>query len=111
MATQIEVEELFKLYRKQMTRGTEPVIFTGRISENARQWIVNFESYCELNNIDEEPKILTFSLLVKSGAKSLFNSLSDNERKSWDTIKAKFTTTYMENNNWINEQRLENRRL
>ena len=111
MATKIEVEELFKMYRKEMTRGTEPGIFTGRISENAREWIHNFESYCELNNINEEAKILTFSLLVKYGAKSLFNSLSDNERKSWDTIKAKFTTTYMENNNWINEQRLENRRL
>ena len=74
--TKAELEDLLKDYNiKIKPSTTEPGSFYGRTSENARKWLNNFESYCALNNLKEVEKILTFSLLLKSAAKSFYNNI------------------------------------
>ena len=65
-------DEVKVLLRKDKPRSAEPGVFTGSISENAREWLNNFESYAALNDLSEKEKILTFSLLLKTGAKLFF---------------------------------------
>ena len=68
-ATKVVVEALFKEYRRNKPMSAEPGVFTGSISDNAREWLNNFESYAALNDLSEIDTILTFSLLLKAGAK------------------------------------------
>lgn len=111
MATKIEIEDLLRKHKQRTTKLNEPVIFNGRVSENPREWMNNFESYCKLNNIENEERILTFSLLIRAGAKNWFNNLKPDDRSNWETIKDKFKIAYLDANKWINTQRIENRRL
>ena len=86
-ATKDEVEALLIEYRKNKPRSAEPGVFTGGISENAREWLSNFESYAALNDLSEKDKILTFSLLLKAGAK-LFLITSQNMNVNHGTKKS-----------------------
>ena len=98
-------------YRKNKPRSAEPGVFTGSISENAREWLSNCESYAALNELSEKDKILTFSLLLKAGAKLFFlNSIPEQECKSWNNIKGCFKATYLDSNKWIISQKIENKR-
>ena len=110
-ATKDEVEALLREYRNNKPRSAEPGVFTGGISENAREWLNNFESYASLNDLSEKDKILTFSLLLKAGAKLFFNNIPEHECKSWNNIKECFKATYLDSNKWIISQRIENKRL
>ena len=107
-ATKDEVEVLL---RKDKPKSAEPGVFTGSISENAREWLNNFESYVVLNDLSEKDTILTFSLLLKTGARLFFNNIPEHECKSWNNIKECFKTTYLDSNKWIISKRIENKRL
>ena len=110
--TKAEVEDLLKDYNfKTKPRTTEPGSFYGRTSENAREWLNNFESYCALNNLKDEEKILTFSLLLKSAAKSFYNNICSEDKKSWAKVKDKFHAVYFDSNNYLNSQKIEDRKL
>ena len=110
-ATKDEVEALPREYRKNKPRSAEPRVFTGGISENAREWLNNFESYAAFNDLAEKDKILTFSLLLKAGAKLLCNNILAHECKSWNNIKECFKSTYLDSNKWIISQKVKNKRL
>ena len=87
-ATKDEVEALLGEYRKNKPR-----------------------SYAVLNDLSEKDKILTFSLLLKAGAKLFFNNIPEHECKSWNNIKECFKVTYLDSNKWIISQKIENKRL
>ena len=85
-ATKDEVESLLREYRTNKPMSAEPGVFTCSISENAREWLNNFESYAALNDLSEKDKILTFSLLLKAGAKLFFKITSQNMNANHGTI-------------------------
>ena len=111
-ATSDEVETLLKKYTPQKKLHVlEPLMFGGTINQNPREWLRKFEAYTTLNKTDDKEKIITFGSLLDRSARCWFENLSDDIKKSWDTLKQSFEETYFNSNTWVNSQRIENRKL
>ena len=98
-ATKDEVEALLREYRNNKPRSAEPGVFTGSISKNAREWLITLRVTQHYMICLKKNKILTFSLLLKAGAKLFFNNIPEHECKSWNNIKECFKATYLDSNN------------
>ena len=113
MASSQEVEALLKQYskRKPKLNALEPTMFEGSITENPKTWLKRFNNYTLLNKIEEKDKILMFEGLLSNASQCWFNNLDVNDKKTFASIENQFLKTYEQSNSWINDQRLENRRL
>ena len=113
MASSQEVEALLKQYskRKPKLNALEPTMFEDSITENPKTWLKRFNNYTLLNKIEEKDKILMFEGLLSNASQCWFNNLDVNDKKTFASIEKQFLKTYEQSNSWINDQRLENRRL
>ena len=71
MATKQEVSEIMKSYKPR--RSFQPGDFTGKTTDNTREFISTFKNYCKLNNIDDQDILLTFEMCLRGAAKCWFN--------------------------------------
>ena len=105
-------EEIAEMFRKQKTQKSfDPKQFFGSSSENAKEFLASFENYSKLNNMPDTEKILTFEMCLSGAAKIWFLTLSEERRKNFTTISEQFKKDYVQNNQWLNITRLENRKL
>ncbi len=109
-ATKQDVEELLKSHSKSK-RCFEPNDFSGKSSENARDFLSSFVNYCTLNNIEGKERILTFEMCLQGAAKCWYLTLKEAVKTDFDKISEEFTKNFLQNNKWLNTTRLENRRL
>ena len=92
--------------------GLTPPTFSGAPSENADRFQREFESYCIVNNIKADRQLDLFKLLLKGLAQDWLQSLKDDKKKDYATIKTEFNTQYIEPKHpWVNLQKLNARRL
>lgn len=75
--------------------------FNGYPQDNAKQFLAEFESYSILNelHLSDKRKIAAFHLQLRGPALSWFSALSDEAKRSWDTIVVLFKEKYV-NFNW-----------
>ena len=105
-------EEIAEMLRKQKTRKAfELEHFSGKSSDNAKEFLASFENYSKLNNIPDSEKILTFEMCLLGTAKVWFLTLPEETKKNFKMISELFQKDYVQNNQWLNTTRLENRKL
>ena len=109
MATKQEVSDIMKSYKSR--RSFQPGEFTGKTTENARDFMSTFNNYCKLNNIDDTDALLTFEMCLSGAAKCWFNGLSPESKKDIKQVEKLFKKNFLQNNQWLNTARLENRKL
>jgi hypothetical protein len=75
--------------------------FNGYPQDNAKQFLAEFESYSILNelHLSDKRRIAAFHLHLRGPALSWFSALSDESKRSWDTIVVLFKEKYV-NFNW-----------
>ena len=88
----------------------EPQYFGGKNTENAKEFLSSFNNYCKLNKIDGQEKILMFEMSLSGAAKCWYLTLSDTI-KDFESLTEQFNHDYLQNNQWLNTTRLENRKL
>jgi len=110
MASKEDIADLLKKHNKTR-KSFEPYDFSGKTTENAKDFMTSFNNYSKLNNIDEAEKILTFEMCLKGTAKCWFSTLPEETRNKFDKIQEHFIKNYSQNNKWLNTARLENRKL
>ena len=89
----------------------QPRDFTGKTIDNARDFISTFKNYCKLNNIDDAAALLSFEMCLSRAAKCWFNGLSKEIKKNFKLIEEQFNKNFLQNNQWLINARLENRKL
>ena len=111
--TPADVETLLRKFNGSRVKlnALEPSVFCGSINENARDWLKKFNNYTTLNKYDEKEKIIIFESLLTKTAQHWFDNLTDQAKQTWTDIEKQFQEDYYKNSTWINDQRLENRKL
>ena len=109
MATKEEVSDIMQSYKSRRT--FQPSDFTGKTADNAREFISTFKNYCKLNNIDDQDKLLTFEMCLRGAAKCWFNGLPADIKQHFRLIEEQFDKNFLQNTQWLNTTRLENRKL
>ena len=111
--TPADVETLLRKFNGSRVKlnALEPSVFCGSINENARDWLKKFNNYTTLNKYDEKEKIIIFESLLTKTAQHWFDNLTDQAKQTWADIEKQFQEDYYKNSTWINDQRLENRKL
>ena len=71
--------------------------FSGYTQDNAKRFLTEFESYALLHDLSANDRrlIAAFHLHLKGPALTWFNSLSDESKKSWNTIIILFKEKYI----------------
>ena len=109
MATKEDIQELLKCNKSR--KSFQPTGFSGKTSENAREFLSTFDNYSKLNNIDGEDKLLSFEMCLSGAAKCWYNGLTMDIQKDYAKLKEEFNKNFVKNCQWLNTARLENRRL
>ena len=73
--------------------------------------LLSFNNNCKLNKIDGQGKILMFEMCLSGASKCWYLTLSDLVKKDLEIITEQFNHDYLQNNQWLNTTRLENRKL
>ena len=108
-ATKQDIADLLKLHKSRKT--FHPKEFTGKSSDNARDFLSTFKNYCKLNGIDGEDKLLTFEMCLAGAAKCWFSGLAEEITQDFKKIEEHFNNTYIQNSRWLHVTMLENRKL
>lgn len=109
MATKQDITDVFNKNKHRKT--FEPHTFSGKSTDNSREFISSFNNYCKLNNVIDAERILTFEMCLSGAAKCWFHSLAADVKDDFAKISEQFEKNYLLNNKWINTTRLENRKL
>ena len=109
MATKQEIFDMMQSYKSR--KCFQPKDFTGKTTDNARDFISTFKNYCKLNNIDDADALLSFEMCLSGAAKCWFNGLSKEIKKNFKLIEEQFNKNFLQNNQWLINARLENRKL
>ena len=109
MASKQDIEDLLKTNNSR--KSFQPSKFSGKTSENAREFLSTFNNYCKLNNISGDEKLLSFEMCITGAAKSWFNGLTTDTINDFNKVQSEFNENFVQNNAWINTTRLDNRRL
>ena len=94
VATKQDIADLLKLHKSRKT--FQPKEFTGKSSDNARDFLSTFSNYCKLNGIDGEDKLLTFEMCLAGAAKCWFSGLAEEITQDFKKIEEHFNNTYTE---------------
>ena len=109
MATKDDITEMVKYHKTK--KVFEPQYFGGKNTENAKEFLSSFNNYCKLNKIDGQEKILMFEMCLSGSAKCWYLTLLDIIKKDIESLTDQFNHDYLQNNQWLNTTRLENRKL
>ena len=109
MATKDDITEMVKYHKTKNV--FDPQYFGGKTTENAKESLSSFNNYCKLNKIDGQEKILMFEMCLSGSAKCWYLTLSDIIKKDFESLTEQFNHDYLQNNQWLNTTRLENRKL
>ena len=71
-----------------------PQKFKGLINENAKDWIRQFENYCQYKEFNADKKMALFKVLLVDSAAVWYDSLSDDNTDTWAHVKMAFETRY-----------------
>ena len=80
-------------------RSFQPGEFTGKTTDNARDFMSTFNNYCKLNNIDDTDALLTFEMCLSGAAKWWFNGLSPESKKDIKQVEKQFEKTFCRTTN------------
>lgn len=69
--------------------------FQNQPQDDPRQFLNDFNAYCQYRNFNPAKKAQLFQLLLKGTAKIWFNSQDEAVRHNWDQIHAAFTAEYI----------------
>ena len=101
MASKEDIVDLLKKHNKTR-KSFEPQEFSGKITENEKDFMTSFNNYNKLNNVDGAEKILTFEMCLTGTAKCWFAALSDEIQNKSEKIHEQL----FQNNKWLNTTRL-----
>jgi len=71
-----------------------PPKFQGLTTENAKDWIREFEHYCLYKDMNGPKKLALFKVLLTSSAAIWLENLPATTLNSWENVKAAFETRY-----------------
>lgn len=110
MASKEEVETIFKAH--QIPRKIfYPKDFSGKSTENAREFLSQFQDYCMMHDLKEPEKLLTLKLLLSGTAKVWWLGLSPETQSKYDAVEKAFKENYLQSNEWINSARLDSTKM
>ena len=109
MATKDDITEMVKYHKTK--KVFEPQYFGGKTTENEKEFLSSFNNYCKLNKIDGQEKMLMFEMCLSGSAKCCYLTLSDIIKKDFESLTEQFNHDYLQNNQWLNTTRFENRNL
>jgi len=69
-----------------------PPKFRGLITENAKDWIRQFENYCQYKDYNEAKKMALFKVLLTDSAAVWYDSLTNASTNTWVNLKVAFET-------------------
>ena len=67
-----------------------PQKFKGLINENAKDWIRQFENYCQYKEFNADKKMALFKVLLVDSAAVWYDSLSETNTDTWAHVKTAF---------------------
>ena len=109
MATRDDITEMVKYHKTK--KVFEAQYFGGKTTENAKEFLSSFNNYGKLNKIDGQEKFIMFEMCFCGAAKCWYLTLSDIIKKNFESLTEQFNHDYLQNNQWLNTTRLENRKL
>jgi len=71
-----------------------PQKFKGLINENAKDWIRQFENYCQYKEFNADKKMALFKVLLVDSAAVWYDSLPAANTDTWAHVKTAFETRY-----------------
>jgi len=71
-----------------------PLKFQGLTTENAKDWIREFDNYCLYKDMNGAKKLALFKVLLTSSAAIWLENLPATTTNSWENVKAAFETRY-----------------
>ena len=71
-----------------------PPKFQGLTTENAKDWIHEFDNYCLYKDMNGAKKLALFKVLLTSSAAIWLENLPATTTNSWENVKAAFETRY-----------------
>ena len=71
-----------------------PQKFKWLINENAKDWIRQFENYCQYKEFNADKKMALFKVLLVDSAAVWYDSLSETNTDTWAHVKMAFETRY-----------------
>ena len=94
-------------------KATEPDIFSGLAIENPEDWYNRLLDYFRLNHIDDDGvQVTTFRLLLRGIALLWFDDLGDEDRCSFEQIKAPFLSRFNDTSQkWLVQETMDSRTL
>lgn len=110
MATKQEFEQLFQVTKKPK-QGFYPNVFHGQITEDAREFLYNFQEYCARHKLSTEEKLNTLRFSLDGDAKAWLLGLSPSVQENYEQVRNKFIEQYLQRKNWMWTARKEARRL
>lgn len=72
------------------TTAHEPRPFFGKDNEDANDWLAYFTKYVVFKHMNDQTTVAYFSLLLRDRAGIWFDSLDEDVRSSWTTLKQAF---------------------
>ena len=109
MASKQDIDDLLRRHKSR--KCFQPHGYSGKTTENARDFLSSFNNYCKLNNIDDSEKVLSFEMCLSGTAKCWYLGLPKDTKNDFTQTLAEFEKNYLTNNQWLNITRLENRRM
>jgi len=79
---------------ESQTNNLLPQNFRGLITENAKDWIWQFENYCQYKEYSDSKKMALFKVLLVHSAAVWYDSLLPTNTDTWENMKTAFETHY-----------------
>jgi len=71
-----------------------PQKFKGLTTENAKDWVRQFENYCLYKDFNDVKKMALFRVLLVDSAAVWYDSLPATSTDTWANVKVAFETCY-----------------
>ena len=78
-----------------------PPKFSGTVTENGWFWLRKFEAYCNRQNIAANDRLEAFIVMISGPCENWFMLLPDNQKDTYDHLRAAFLARYENNNDVI----------
>ena len=106
MAIKEDISDRLKF--NKMDNAFELSTFRSKTCQSAKDFL---NLHWKLNRIDGQDKMLMFEICLSGVAKFWYLTLSDIIKKNFESLTKEFNHDFLQNNKWLNNTRLENRKL
>ena len=83
-----------EMAESQSSTQITPKPFQGLTTENAKEWIRQFDNYCTYKAFEETKKMALFKVLLTGSAAMWLDGLPATSTNNWANMKTAFETRY-----------------